>query len=145
MVLEQLLRRLAPFGFPFGSMWVVLVVLFGPSWIAYGGVSIQLLRINRRLTVDILTKETPAAILYLQMRWATHSRALAYAWNVSHMLVTQSFHLHSLFIRQLTTTSWTRLKLIIPSFKECEPRWMTLWWKLATTTCKGRTPRCMPT
>ena len=83
MILEQRLRRLAPFRFPFGSIWVVLVILLAPFWISYGGVSIQWPRVNR-----LLTKETLVAILCLQMRWATHSRVLAYAWNVLHVLVT---------------------------------------------------------
>ena len=75
---------------------------FAPFSIFYGALSTWP-RFNNRLPIGTLTKETPAAILSLHMRWAIHSRESAYAWNCVHFLLTQSFHLHSMSMRQLRT------------------------------------------
>ena len=44
MILEQLLHRLKPFWSPFGSIWVVLVLLFAPLWTFDGPFSLSLAR-----------------------------------------------------------------------------------------------------
>ena len=44
VMLEQLLRRLAPFWSALGSIWVVLVLLLGPFWICCGPFSVSLAR-----------------------------------------------------------------------------------------------------